>query len=109
MKRYIKCATSFQIPAPFNQYYEIVSDKWLERNTGYDVEEFGYPCEDAPGYDIKHLAWAYAKDMYQNELLDNGMEAVELVQEGEEEPFLATLVHDRVIPVSTVDMPKAWE
>ena len=109
MKRYIKCAKSFQIPAPFSQYYEIVSDKWLERNTDYDVGEFGYPCEDAPGYDIKHLAWAYAKDIYLNELLDNGMEAVELVQEGEEEPFLATLVNDQVIPVSTVDMPKAWE
>lgn len=109
MKRYIKSSTSFKVPAPFDQYYTIVSDQWLERNTGYDLEEFGYPCEDASGYDLRHLAWAYAKDMYEDELADNGMEAVELVSEGSGKPFLAYVVNDRVYPVDLVDMPREWD
>ena len=109
MKRYVTSSTSFTVPAPFDKYYDIVSDKWLERNTGYDVDEFGYPCEDVPGYEMKHLAWAFAKDTYQNDLMDNGMEAVELVQEDEGQPFLAYAVNDRVYPVSEDDMPEDWE
>lgn len=110
MKKWIKSATqAYTVPAPFDKYYTIVDDIWLEHNTEYDREEFGYPCEDVPGYDIKHLAWAYAKDEYVDELMNNGMEAVELVSEDGGSPFLAYVIHDKVFPVDMVDMPQEYE
>ncbi len=81
-----------EIPAPFDQWYQIDNNS--------EASEFGSPAEEIEGYEAKHLAWAVAKDEYYDALANNGIEYCELVSEGDGEPFLAYVAGDRLYPVS---------
>lgn len=84
-------------PDEFDEYYESISEEDLEDLTGFPADE--YPCESVPGYDCKHICWLYARPMYEDALANDGLEIAELVSEDGGTPFVAQVVHDRIIPV----------
>ena len=97
--------TAARIPSEFAPYYDIISDEELEEMTGF--ESTPYLCEEVPGYDAKHLAYAIAKPEYQDRLADNAIDVVELISEGGGEPFLGTVAGDRLYPVTEEDLEMA--
>lgn len=103
--RKITAATEVaKIPSPLDQVYDIASDAEVEEMTGYPGDE--YTCEEIDGYDVKHLAWAVAKPEYEDALANQGIDIVELVQEGTD-VFLGYVVHDRLYAVEESDLESA--
>lgn len=99
--------SSLQIPAPFDQYYDIVSDAEINEYTGYIPEEGELsPCEDCEGYEAKHLSWVIAKPEYRDALANLGLDVVELISEGRD-TMLAYVVGDRIFAVDEEDMADA--
>lgn len=110
MKRYIKASfmseykDNYAIPEPFNTWYKCGSDEEVNRLIDYPVGV--YPCESIPGYDCKHICWAIGKtEDISKELANNGMEAVELITEGDSKPFLAYCDDEFVYSLSLTDIP----
>lgn len=94
------------IPAPFDEYYEPMSDAEFERYT--DVPARPSPCEEATGYDISFITYLQAKPAYADALADDGLDIVELIKEGGK-VFPAYLIHDRIIPVSESELPESYD
>ena len=94
-----------KLPEPFDQFYQIISDEALADYSGYDGTE--YPVEEAEGYEFKHIAWAIPKPEYEEMLADQGLEYMELAQEGDDEPRLVYVVNDRVYPLDESDLEMA--
>ena len=101
-----------RIPVPFDQYYRVASDAEVNDFTGY-YPELGEksPCEEAQGYNIKHIAWAMAKDEYLDALADDGIDIVELVTSDwdNSNPMLAYVVKDRVYPLDIDEVTNCLE
>lgn len=92
-------SNSVKIPAPFDEYYRLMSDKEFEEYTGSDAHPT--PCEEADGYNIKSYSYCIAKPEYEEALSDIGLDIVELVTSDwdENELMLAYTVNDRIFPV----------
>lgn len=104
-RRKITASTNtIKIPAPFDKYYRLMSDKEYEETFSDDFPAHPSPCEEIEGYDIECLAYATAKPQWEDMLLDAGIDIVELVSESGGEPFLAYAVKDRVYPVTVDDI-----
>lgn len=95
-KKITASTSSVALPAPYNKYYEIISDSDLEDETGMSATP--YLADEVDGYDIEHLAYVKAKPEYMGYLEDDGFAYLELVREGDKE-FLAYVIGDRIYPL----------
>ena len=108
MKRYIHSESrqEVHIPAEFEKYYDVISDRDLENLTG--MEGSPYPCEETKGYDCRHVAWLAAKEEYADALMDNGLEFVELMDENGY-VFVGQCVGDRIYPVDIQEVERCCD
>ena len=111
MKRYIKASfmndykDNYAIPEPFNQWYECASDEEVTQLTRWPGSD--YICEECEGYDAKHICWAVGKtDEIRDQLMENGIEVVELIRESGSKPFLAYVVGDEICALDLSDIPE---
>lgn len=95
-----------KVPAPFDKYYQIMSDEEVEELTGEPAHPS--PCEDCEGYDVKSLCYLAPKKAYEDILFDNGIGDVELLREGNR-IFVGYCVHDRVYSVDESELPEMRE
>lgn len=98
----IEASAMPKIPAPFDDYYQVMSDEEVEELTGDSAHPS--PCEDCEGYDIEHICYLAPKRAYEDELFDSGIGDVELLREGNR-VFVGYCVHDRIYSVSESDLP----
>lgn len=95
---------SVKIPAPFDKYYRIASDQDVIDYCG-DSDLHPTPCEEAEGYDVKHISYVLPKPEYEDALADNAVDVVELITSGwQEEPQLAYTVGEEIYPVDMMDL-----
>lgn len=95
---------SVKIPAPFDKYYRIASDQDVIDYCG-DSDLHPTPCEEAEGYDVKHISYVLPKPEYEDALAYNAVDVVELVTSGQEDkPMLAYTVNERLYPVDMYDL-----
>lgn len=95
------------IPAPFDKYFMLVSDKEIEDMTGYPAHPS--PCEEAEGYNIKFYSYVVPKPEYEDKLADDGFDVIELVT-SDWDPnklMLAYVVGDRIYPFDESDIRMA--
>lgn len=94
-----------KIPAPFDKYYRLMSDKEYEDYTGDTARP--YICEDVDGYNVKHYSYCLAKPEYEDYLADKGLDIVELVS-SDWDPnklMLGYVVGGRIYSVDESDLP----
>lgn len=108
-KKKITAATSpkVTIPAPFDKYFMLVSDKEIEDMTGYPAHPS--PCEEAEGYNVKCYSYVVPKPEYEDKLSDDGFDVIELVT-SDWDPnklMLAYVVGDRIYPFEESDLRTA--
>ena len=92
------------IPAPFDQYYRIISDEEFKELTGED--DTSSIVEDVPGYTVEHIAWMAPKPEYDEQLADAGLWVMELARDGDH-IFPAYVVGDRVYMLDGSDLYNA--
>lgn len=104
-RKIVASKSSIKIPEPFDKYYRLMSDDEFEKYTG--VPAHPSPCEEAEAYDVKSYSYAVARPEYDKELSNDGLDIVELVTTEWDlnKLMLAYVVHDRLYPVATYDMP----
>lgn len=93
-----------KIPAPFDEYYRIISDEEYKELTGDD--DTSSIVEDIPGYTVEHIAWVAPKPEYDEQLADQGLWVMELCRDGDRE-FLGYVVGDRVYMLDESDLYNA--
>lgn len=110
MKRYIKSSSdapkpiSYALPKPMAKYYSKISDQEFEDLTGAPAAP--YPCEEADGYDCKHLAWLMCRPKYDDSLGESELAIVELISEANGPSFVGQVIADRVCPISVSEIER---
>ena len=105
-KKTITAAKSTKkIPAPFDKYYHLISDKEVEDLTGVDASRPS-PCEETKGYDVEFISYAAANEEYEDYLSNDGLDIVELVKLDGKNIKLCYVVGDRIYEVAESDLPE---
>jgi len=102
----IEASAMPKIPAPFDEYYQIMSDEEVEELTGEPAHPS--PCEDCEGYEVKNLCYLTPKKQYEEAFFNNGVGDVEVLQEGNV-VFVGYCVHDRIYQVGWPDLEQILE
>lgn len=100
MKRMIRASQMVRVPDAVSNIYHIADDAEVADITGYtpDPDEL-YPCEEIEGYDATHIAWLVANPEFEDELIKDGYDVVELVSEGGH-IFVGYVANDRLYNIT---------
>lgn len=99
-------SSSEKIPAPFDKYYTLISDKEASEMMGGQPAR-PTPCEECEGYNIVSKGYLVPKNEYADALFNAGLDVVELISENGGEYFVGQVVNDRIVSLTPLEVESA--